>query len=252
MYLNYYTYPEIKKVEKTTNGYCQTPDENFKLACDLIDKNQGHDELINMLKTGNIAEKQLAALKLDTLCSKDEAQTLVDNLTGQDGKIREAVSLKIAEFSSDKSLLTFFEPDKNFQTFLDAVIDINGNICRNTIICLRNFKSNSDFCKYFCPELLDRTLSIAGKVKDFDLKDGKYKVNKEVFKLYWYLETIYTFADRLDLTKLKQILNITKSINDYTIREKTAKILTLNFNDSKLNEIRQLLKNDTNYYVRRF
>lgn len=239
-------------MEKTTNGYCQTPDENFKLACDLIDKNQGHDELINMLKTGNIAEKQLAALKLDTLCSKDEAQTLVDNLTGQDGKIREAVSLKIAEFSSDKSLLTFFEPDKNFQTFLDAVIDINGNICRNTINSLKNFKSNSDFCEHFCPELLDRTLSIAGKVKDFDLKDGKYKVNKEVFKLYWYLETIYTFADRLDLPKLKQILNITKSINDYTIREKTAKILTLNFNDSKLNEIRQLLKNDTNYYVRRF
>ena len=239
-------------MEKTTNGYCQTPDENFKLACDLIDKNQGHDELINMLKTGNIAEKQLAALKLDTLCSKDEAQTLVDNLTGQDGKIREAVSLKIAEFSSDKSLLTFFEPDKNFQTFLDAVIDINGNICRNTINSLKNFKSNSDFCEHFCPELLDRTLSIAGKVKDFDLKDGKYKVNKEVFKLYWYLETIYTFANRLDLTKLKQILNITKSINDYTIREKTAKILTLNFNDSKLNEIRQLLKNDTNYYVRRF
>ena len=239
-------------MEKTTNGYCQTPDENFKLACDLIDKNQGHDELINMLKTGNIAEKQLAALKLDTLCSKDEAQTLVDNLTGQDGKIREAVSLKIAEFSSDKSLLTFFEPDKNFQTFLDAVIDINGNICRNTINSLKNFKSNSDFCEQFCPELLDRTLSIAGKVKDFDLKDGKYKVNKEVFKLYWYLETIYTFADRLDLPKLKQILNITKSINDYTIREKTAKILTLNFNDSKLNEIRQLLKNDTNYYVRRF
>ena len=239
-------------MDKTTNGYCQTLDENFKLACDLIDKTQGHDELITMLKTGNIAEKQLAALKLDTINSKDEAQTLVDNLTGQDGKVREAVSLKIADFSSDTSLLPLFEPDKNFQTFLDAVIDINGNICRNTISSLKNFKLNSDFCKIFCPELLARTLSIAAKVKDFDLKDGKYKVNKEVFKLYWYLETIYTFADQLDLTKLIQILHITKSINDYTIREKTAKILTLNFNAPELNEIRQLLKNDTNYYVRRF
>ena len=93
-------------MEKT--GYCRTPDENFKLACSLIDKNQNHKELIAMLKTGNIAEKQIAALKLDTLCSKDEAQTLVDNLTGQDGKVREAVSLKIAEFSSNKSLLQLF------------------------------------------------------------------------------------------------------------------------------------------------
>lgn len=237
-------------MEKT--GYCRTPDENFKLACSLIDKNQNHNELIAMLKTGNIAEKQIAALKLDTLCSKDEAQTLVDNLTGQDGKVREAVSLKIAEFSSNKSLLQLFEPEKNFRIFLDAVIDINGNICRNIIRSVENFKSISGFCEKFCPELLARTLAITEKVKDFDLKDGKYKVNKEVFKLYWYLETIYTFADRLDLTKLKQILNITKSINDYTIREKTAKILTLNFNAPELNEIRQLLKNDTNYYVRRF
>ena len=250
--MNYYTYPEIKKVEKTTNGYCQTPDENFKLACDLIDKNQGHDELINMLKTGNIAEKQLAALKLDTLCSKDEAQTLVDNLTGQDGKIREAVSLKIAEFSSDKSLLPFFEPDKNFQTFLDAVIDINGNICRNTINSLKNFKSNSDFCEHFCPELLDRTLSIAGKVKDFDLKDGKYKVNKEVFKLYWYLETISEFWRFIDKQDLKSIIAETGKIYDYTIREKTAKILSQINDDKDLLRIKQELKNDENYYVRRY
>lgn len=237
-------------MEKT--GYCRTPDENFKLACSLIDKNQNHNELIAMLKTGNIAEKQIAALKLDTLCSKDEAQTLVDNLTGQDGKIREAVSLKIAEFSSNKSLLLLFEPEKNFRIFLDAVIDINGNICRNIIRSVENFKSISGFCEKFCPELLARTLAITEKVKDFDLKEGKYKVNKEVFKLYWYLETIYLFTDCLDMVKLKQILNITKSINDYTIREKTAKILTLNLNDTELDKIRQLLKNDTNYYVRRF
>ena len=104
----------------------------------------------------------------------------------------------------------------------------------------------------FCQELSNRALALANIIKDFDFQDGKYKVNKEVFKLYWYLETIYIFANQLDFNKLKEIISITKNINEYTIREKTAKILTLNFDDSDLVLARELLKNDTNYYVRRF
>lgn len=236
----------------TTNGYYQTLDENFNTAYELLRNNQNHNELIDMLKNGNIVQKQLAALKLDTLHNEKEAIILLDNLTGQDGKVREAVSLKIAEFMKNSKMRNFFCADKKFSVFLDAIIDINGNICRNIISAITNLKSDKNFCDVFCPELLKRTYNLANIIKDFDFQEGKYKVNKEVFKLYWYLETIYHFAEVSDISEIKKILNITKSINEYTIREKTAKILTIDFKDSDLLKIKELLKNDTNYYVRRF
>ncbi len=234
------------------SGYCATLDENFHLAYELVGQNQSHDELINMLANGNIVEKQLAALKLDTLNTPEEAQILLDNLTGQDGKVREAVSAKISEFAAQPEVLVKFNVSKNYIKFLDSIIDINGNICRNIISALENLLDNKEFCALFIPELLNRTFNLANEVQKFGLQDGKYKINKEVFKLYWYLETIYLFSDLIEISNLKNIINVTKSINEYTIREKTAKILSKGFPDEELSEIRQLLKNDTNYYVRRF
>ena len=235
-----------------TKGYYNTLDENFNIAYKLINTHQSHDELIYMLENGNIVEKQLAALKLDNILDSKEAQVLINNLTGQDGKVREAVSAKIAELMKDSNKHIFFNASENYEIFLDAIIDINGNICRNIISAITNLKSDKCFCNLFCTELIERTLKLALTIKDFDFQVGKYTVNKEVFKLYWYLETIYQFASLIDINKLKTILKITKSINEYTIREKTAKILTLNFKDEELQEIKELLKNDTNYYVRRF
>ena len=40
-------------------------DNHFEFAYDLCQKEQTHAELIKMLNNGNIAEKQIAALKLD-------------------------------------------------------------------------------------------------------------------------------------------------------------------------------------------
>lgn len=235
-----------------TTGYYSTVDENFNQAYSLIITEQNHTELIDMLKTGNIVQKQLAALKLETIKSEVEAQILINNLTGQDGKVREAVSAKVNELMHNKNTSNLFNPSKNYNVFLDAIIDINGNICRNIISAISTLIEDENFCSKFCPELLARTLNLANIIKDFDFQEGKYKVNKEVFKLYWYLETIYIFAHKVDFGQLKKILLITKSIEEYTIREKTAKILTLNFNDSELTKIKNILKNDTNYYVRRF
>ncbi len=234
------------------NTYCATLDENFNEAVKLMEQELSHKELISMLKTGNIPQKQLAALKLETITSEEDAQVLVNNLTGQDGKIREAVSLKINEFLSNTSLKPFFENLTCYETFLDAIVDINGNICRNTIEAITNLKDNKNFCKYFCPKLISKTENLANTVKDFNLQEGKYKVNKEVFKLYWCLETIYNFTEKVDQDKLKQILLISKNIEEYTIREKTAKILSLGFESPELKQAYEALKQDNNYYVRRF
>lgn len=234
------------------NTYCATLDENFKEAVKLMEQELSHDELIEMLQKGNIPQKQIAALKLDTISSEKEAQILINNLTGQDGKIREAVSLRINEFMNDIKLIHFFENLPCYEIFLEAIIDINGNICRNIIDAISNLKNNDTFCKYFCPKLMEKTENLTSAIKDFNLQDGKYKVNKEVFKLYWCLETIYTFAEKVDIAKLKQTLLITKDIEEYTIREKTAKILSLGFSDTELEQAYHELKQDKNYYVRRF
>ena len=204
------------------------------------------------MQNGNIPQKQIAALKLDSINSEKDAQILLSNLTGQDGKIREAVSLRLAEFMPDKNYIKFFEPSKNAQILLNAIIDINGNICRNVINAISNLKNDNNFCNIFCDKLAKLTTELLNIVEEFDFQDGKYKVNKEAFKLYWCLETIYVFWDKINFQSLKDIISRAAQIGEYTIREKAAKILTRNINDSDLNKIREKLKNDSNYYVRRF
>lgn len=234
------------------NSYYETLDKNFNVALELVEKELSQQELIEMLKNGNIVEKQLAALRIQTISSVEEADVLIKNLTGQDGKIREAVSMKIYEFMNNPNLLAFFEKTKSYDVFLEAIIDINANICRNIISAISNLKQNPVFCKYFTQMLTEKTLSLLDVIKDFNFQDGKYKVNKEVFKLYWCLETIYEFSDFMEFEKLKEILLTSKNINEYTIREKTARILTKNFVDDDLIAARLELRNDKNYYVRRF
>ena len=103
------------------NTYYETLDENFIQAVNLYEKKHSHAELIEMLKDGNIPQKQIAALKLDAINSENEAQILVSNLTGQDGKIREAVSLRLDEFMSNEKYLPYFKnPSKSI--FLPPVL----------------------------------------------------------------------------------------------------------------------------------
>lgn len=236
-------YLEIKNEENNLN---------FNTALNLYENNFSHQDLINFLKNGSVVEKQISALKLEKITSTSDAETLVSNLTGQDGKIREAVSFKLKEFSQNQEFINYFHNQFTYDTLLDAVIDINGNICRNVISVICNLKNNIEFCNYICPKLSKLTMNLLEKIKEFNIQDGKYKVNKEVFKLYWCLETIYHLYDKFDIQSLKCILYSTRNIEDYTIREKTAKILTKNFNDELLTKIRIELKNDKNYYVRRF
>ncbi len=235
------------------NSYYETLDENFNHALNLFEQELSQKEILGYLKSGNIVQKQIAALKLNHLINDAEALILVQNLTGQDGKIREAVSLKILELIQNSAYREYFISPKIYDIFLEAIIDINSNVCRNIISSIEYLKNNELFQTYFLPKLLKNTQNLTDKVKDFDFQDGKYKVNKEVFKLYWYLETIYSLGDLINPNIIKNIISQTKNIDEYTIREKTAKILTLKqLNDDEFNLMRKELKNDRNYYVRRF
>ncbi len=232
--------------------YYENLDENFTQALKMYESEYSHDELIEFLRTGNIVQRQISALMLDGINSKEDAKVLLSNLTGQDGKIREAVSMRLNEFMAKPELLLYFDGAKNCQVFLDSVIDINGNICRNVISAITNLKNDENFCEKFSSGLVRMTKSLLDIVEKFNFQDGKYKVNKEVFKLYWCLETIYEFYDRINFPDLKEIIMRSKNIREYTIREKAAKILSRDFDDGELLAVKEDLKNDENYYVRRF
>lgn len=247
---NYEILNQVKN--DSTNSYYETLDENFNQALNLFESELNQNELISMLEDGNIVQKQIAALKLTKIQNTTEAKILADNLVGQDGKIREAVSLKVHELIQNPQYSMYFQDENICDIFLNAIIDVNSNVCRNIISSVSKMKTNKHFCEYFTQKLTELTYKLLEKVKQFDFQDGKYKVNKEVFKLYWCLETIYEFTDCICLETLKNILTVSKDINEYTIREKTAKILSKNFDDPELNNIRNTLKNDKNYYVRRF
>ncbi len=234
------------------NNYYGTLDKNFTQALNLYETNHSHKELLELLKNGNIVEKHIAALKLDTITDYDDAEILLSNLTGQDGKIREVISMRLNEFMANPELIKFFNADKNYNIFSEGIIDINANICRNVISAISNLKNNDKFCSVFCTKLIDMTNKLLNKIEQFDFQEGKYKINKEVFKLYWCLETIYEFKEKIDFYALKQIILRSKSISEYTIREKVAKILTKNYIDKDLIKVKEDLKNDSNYYVRRF
>jgi hypothetical protein len=233
------------------NNYYETLDKNFEQALNLYETNYTHDELIELLKTGNIVQKQISALRLESINSSYDANIVIDNLTGQDGKIREAVSLKLVEFMSNNTTLKYFKNKEFYGVFLDAVTDINANICRNVICAIVNLKSEPNFVSIFCPKLVELTYKLLDIVEKFNSKDGKYKVNKELFKLYWCLETIYEFWDVINFEDLKNILYRAKNIQEYTIREKVGKILARDFDNVELQSIKKELTTDSNYYVRR-
>ena len=233
-------------------SYYETLDENFNRALELYEKDFSHDELYEFLRNGNIVQKQIAALRICAVTSENDADVFMANLVGQDGKIREVVSFRLNEFMKNKAVHKFFLKSENVDIFLQAIIDINGNICRNIISAISELQDYPQFTECFCPKLTDLTKKLVANVNEFDFADGKYKVNKEVFKLYWCLETLYVFTNLIKFDILKEILMLTKSVGEYTIREKTAKILTKLANDADLDAIRQELKHDNNYYVRRF
>lgn len=234
------------------NTYYETLNKNFKKALVLYKKELSHEELMSMIKSGDIIRKQIAILRLDNIYTEKDADILMNNLTGQDGKIREAVSFRLKEFLRQKNCHEFFLEEKYYDIFLNAIIDINGNICRNTIAAISSLNICPHFCNHFCDKLINLTETLTDEVNKVEFKDGKYKVNKAIFKLYWCLETIYEFVDCINYDKIKKIILKSKSVQEYTIREKTAKILSKINCDTELAAIKKELNNDANCFVRRY
>lgn len=222
-------------------------DTNFEQALKMSQKEFSHYELIALLREGNVAEKQIAALKLDGVNNLSDAEALINNLTGCDGKIREAVALKIHSLLTEKPEISELF---NFpEIFADASIDINPNVCRLVVESVQILKKTSAFSEIYLNKILEFTQNAFEELDKFIFRDKKYVINKQLFKLYWCLECLKLFVNDIDEDKLFSILERTSQEREYTIREKAAQILIL-LESEKFNSLKEKLMNDENYYVR--
>ena len=222
-------------------------DKDFKLACELSEGKFSHAELIEMLQNGNIQEKQYAALNLDCIENNSECKILVGNLTGCDGKIREAVALKINQLLVvNPDISSYIYPS---EVFANASIDINANICRQVIDSVSILKNNKSFAKNYLKKILEFIEETFKEIDKFIFRDKKYVINKQLFKLYWCLESLKLFVNDIPSEDLLKILERASEEKEYTIREKVGQILVLT-QDECFRPLIDKLKQDENYYVR--
>jgi HEAT repeat protein len=131
-----------------------------------------------------------------------------------------------------------------------ASIDINSNICRlviDSVSIIKTFDEN--FSRIYLQKILSFLYSAYEELDKFIFRDKKYVINKQLFKLYWCLESLKLFVNEIDNDTLFKILNRAAKEKEYTIREKVAQILILT-NEDKFIELKEQLKCDENYYVR--
>lgn len=223
-------------------------DENFNLAANLCEQNYDYQRLISFLGNGNVMERQLGALEIQGVKSQTDAMILVSNLIQQDGKIREAVAFKVNQLIRNDNFADFFNSEKIFEILFEGLMDINGNICR--LICeICDF--NIPFKRYLAANLPQKIGEILIKIEALSADEKQYKISKRNFQLYWSLEALYYCLAEVEIFEIKGLLLQTGEFEDYTIREKTAKILA-KVTDSKLDNLKENLKHDSNYYVRRY
>lgn len=232
-------------LNKTLN---KNNDINFIQACNLLDEDFSQNELFLMLKSGNIFEKHFAALNINNISDNNEAEILVSNLTGCDGKIREAVSLKINELIYiNKNCVNFFT--KYPEIFSAATIDINANICRMVLNSVKFLITDNEFKTKYYDKIFSYIEECFNELDKFIYKDKKYVINKQLFKLYWCLEAILLCPDAFDNVKLSEILTRAATENEYTIREKVAQIV-VKLDNCIFDRLKNALSDDANYYVK--
>ena len=237
-------------MDNSTNNNCEyynDLDTNFKLAYELCEQEYSHEELLNLLKTGNIPQKQIAALKFDSINDKNDVSALLNNLTGCDGKIREAIALKINSLLTNNEQARKLFSELSSKVFADATIDINANICKLIVNSAALLKDYNDFCTSYTKHIITFTNESLEELDKFIFRDKKYVINKQLFKLYWCLEALSEFWKYTDEQTLKNIVEKCANQSEYTIREKTAQLI---LKTNKFNNIREKLMNDENYYVR--
>ena len=219
--------------------------ELTKLAYSYSQEEYSHENIINILSQNDEIKKQICIINLKKLNSQAEADLLISNLTNHPTPVREVTSYKILELCPEFS--RYFQSEKHLDIFLAGIIDINPSVSRNVVDILE-FAEN----KQYCLNAIKPKISELNKEISEIPKNKSYMANKKNFSLYWYLEALYVFLKSPEPDEeIVDIIDLCSQSNEYTIREKCAKIVSLfqNSTNSKLNTIFERLQNDENFYV---
>ena len=211
-----------------------------------------HNEIIENLKSNSEDFiKIFSIINLEKTENIDEVELLFKHLTDHPTPIREAIALKLEEIYDENFFNNFIK-----EQFLKAIIDINPNVCR----AMCNIISRSEFLKeILLNELLFKTINLLKEIKENNKELGNFyedaqKVrknhakNKKLFSLYWYLEVLSICTERKSNSEVLEIVKEVIKFNDYTIREKAAKILS-GIENAPI-DLLKLAKIDQNFYVK--
>ncbi len=237
----------MNKYNDFFNIVTQEEKDSLTLAYELGLKNLSKKDIFKILSETNDDIKPIAIISINGVETKKEADIILSHLTGQDGRIREAVSSILADNTVP---VEFLLDDYALNILVKGILDINPNVSRNMVFLIQK---NEILKNAIEPFLISKTkeilkeLSILGaKNSKNDLKSEKnHKKNKLTFNLYWLLSSLINLKNE---ENLEEILTQTANFQDYTIREKTASILSKMKNPPK--ELLIKLKNDENIYVK--
>lgn len=220
----------------------------------LASKTFVYDEIIQKLKSNDDKNKAIYILNLDSLKTQEDLYLFFSHLTGYPNDIREACAFKLDEFlnRSDKNSQTFSLLTKNdniINTLIKSISDINPSICRLVIGTLNKF----NFQELLQETIIKKSFEIISNENLNTIKKG-YKINKQMFALYWNLEALCNLSLEFNEALKKLIIECANMDEFYTIREKVAKILynNPNFNDNDILTVKNKLKLDHCFYVSRF
>lgn len=234
----------MDNIKKTSYSPSELKDINLEYS---------HDEIIDNLKNDCCEDfvKIFSIINLDNINSQTEAEILFSHLTNHPTPIREAMALKLEEIYKEVFLNKYIK-----EQFLKSIIDINPNVCRS--ICAIISKNKPLQTKLIEP-LIVKIKELLIEIQENDqilggFYDNTQKVrknhakNKKLFSLYWFLEALSICHDKKHNSEALEIVKKTIKFNDYTIREKSVKIL-LNIENCP-NELLNTAKCDQNFYVK--
>ena len=224
---------------------------DIEKAAKFCEKKYSTEEIFNILKISSIdypekdIEKQMCIFKIAEISSQEEADILVFHLTNHPALIREACANKINELLKQEKFCIFFQTKEIADSFLNAVNDINPNICRLIIEILPCLKEK----EYFLTGLYKRIDYVFEELEK--LKRSNW-YTKKLFNLYWCLEALANLKAPVD-KRLEKALIKAGNFKDYTIREKTAMVLHyIRETNPELETLKEKLKQDENFYVKRY
>ena len=222
-------------------------ENNMKMLSEAIkccENNYSHEDIIEVLKSDDDIKKQFCLIELKSINNQEEANILVHNLTNHSGPIRETSAFKIGELIFQNEYKKYFQTKEIIDSFVKAITDINPSVSRYTV----EFIKNIDDVEYLYKRIIEEIIITLSKT-DETVKNRSYVQNKKNFNLYWNLEAIIAISENISIAKeLEEILQKTALFNDYTIREKTAKVASV----LKIESVLNLLKDDDNVYVKKY